>query len=267
MESTDDIDTHRSWRLDAWALLTVLSTIVLATFQTGAYTVRSEWPGDEYGKWEPAPDSEAALITACAATSLALGALEAIAHIICTKARHVDASFLAALILAVLWGFALPFVMDPQIHLAQTRTNRSGHYVNDYQVHILNGNMYFFSWGSALIAFGILVDAVASYIPKNGNGALSTQPTRAREDTDNDCMKWLLLMVACAVVIGESVRFENDVCPVTADLNAGKVDYWYDEEGEEEVPSHWDLLRDPNYGRTPVYSTCNKNEIGLYTSE
>ena len=79
-------------------------------------------------------------------------------------------------------------------------------------------------------------------------------------------MKWLLLMVACAVVVGESVQFENDICPITADLNAGIPKDWYDGEGEEEVPSYWDLI-DPDDGRTPVYSTCSKNEIGLYTGE
>ena len=213
MDSAEPTSIDRRTRLDTWALLCVLSAIALTAYETD----RPPW----VERWENI------LITTCTALTLSFSALACVAHMATSTKTGLFAWTIlegfVSLALVILWAVALWVLIDPSKGLAQMYVGRAGGLVADYQVTMTsNANLYFSSWGAGLCAFIILLDAVAMCIYEKqlgGDGDMNTNtPTTAITTTTdkvgNNVKKWVLLMISSSIVVGESYRFNNQVCSI-----------------------------------------------------
>ena len=196
----------RRTRLDTWALLCVLSAIALTAYETDEGSPRM-W----VERWENI------LITTCTALTLSFSALACIAHMATSAKTGLFAWTIlegfVSLALVILWAVSLWVLSDPSKGLAQMYVGKSGSEIADYQAAISNANLYFASWGAGLCAFRILVDAIAMFINLKNN--MPTNDITTTTDTvGNNVKKWVLLMISSLIVVGESYRFNDQVCSI-----------------------------------------------------
>jgi hypothetical protein len=182
-------------RLNEWACLFILSTIVLTAHET-----------DDEAKF--------ASVTAFTSISLTLSFVATVAHV--GKISSLSVLFVGTVIESIfslfvvaIWAALLPIIMNPANGLAQMYVGKSEGDVADFQATISNANLYFLSWGAGICALSVLATTIRERCGGvGGMGALYTS-------------KWYLLLVASVIVIIESTIFKKQVCG----LENGTEDY------------------------------------------
>lgn len=177
IQDFDSIMMPAPQRFQVWAASTVFTTVCIA-----AHASTSRWDADNEGKW----------VLANFVISLVFSFMGVLAHFL-IKNRFVGKipEGGVALLLVILWVTGLPFIMNPDDHIAI-----SGRF--DAPT-IINPNLFYFSWAGFASAFYIFGSFFQEFTERDMTSNVSPKNT-----------KWGALLATCVVIVASAADIHDD---------------------------------------------------------